>query len=164
LTGCISKGIALSGLGNIRDSNKAFDLAFTFANEDPNIIMFLLLIKACEIFLTHSCLHHGFQAIVIFNAGQHEEAIIRVQELAATCQNDTLACHIVEVRLNGSCIDIDHLNFGHQAYLRVQLVINAFDGGRYNEATGHFIAAVKMNIFSSRSAIHSRYDDFVVVR
>lgn len=46
LTGCISKGIALGGKGNIRDSIQAFDLAFTFANEDPKIIIFLLLIKA----------------------------------------------------------------------------------------------------------------------
>jgi hypothetical protein len=64
----------------------------------------------------------------------------------------------------GSYIDIDYLNFGHQAYLRVQLIINALDGGRHNEAAGHFTVAVKMDIFSSRSTIHSRYDDFVVVR
>ncbi|KAG2346897.1 hypothetical protein BDR05DRAFT_756686, partial [Suillus weaverae] len=129
LIGCISKGIALGGKGNIRDSIQAFDLAFTFANEDPKIIVFLLLIKA----------------IAIFNAGQHEEAIIRVQELAATCRNDILACRMVE------------------AYLRVQLVINALDVGRHDEAADHFTAAVKMNIFSSRSAIHFGYDDFVVL-
>ncbi|KAG2147912.1 uncharacterized protein EDB93DRAFT_395336 [Suillus bovinus] len=81
LTGCISKGIALSGKGNFRDSMQAFDLAFTFANEDSKIIVFLLLIKA----------------IAIFNAGRHEEAIIRVQELAATCQNDILTCRVVEI-------------------------------------------------------------------
>lgn len=129
LTGCISKGIALGGKGNLRDSMQAFDLAFTFANEDSKIIIFLLLIKA----------------IAIFNAGQHEEAIMRVQELAATSRNDIHACRIVE------------------AYLRVQLVISALDGGRHNEAADHFTAVVKMNIFSSRSAIHSRYDDFVVL-
>jgi hypothetical protein len=42
--------------------------------------------------------HYGCQAIALFNANQHEEAILRVQELAAACPNaDILACRVVEV-------------------------------------------------------------------
>jgi hypothetical protein len=42
--------------------------------------------------------HFRFQAIILFNANEHEEAILRVQELAAACPNaDTLACRVVEV-------------------------------------------------------------------
>jgi hypothetical protein len=38
------------------------------------------------------------QAIALFNANEHDEAILRVQELATTCPNaDSLACGIVEV-------------------------------------------------------------------
>jgi hypothetical protein len=36
----------------------------------------------------------------LFNANQHDEAMLRVQELAAACPDaDTLACHIVEVSI-----------------------------------------------------------------
>jgi hypothetical protein len=49
-------------------------------------------------FLTYSVLHFSFQAIVIFNADQHEEAFLRIQKLAAACPNDDIiACHVVEV-------------------------------------------------------------------
>ena len=76
---------------------KAFDLAFMFTG-DSKITHLLLLIKARDSFLTYSLLHYCFQAIALFNANQHEDAILRVQELAAACPNaDTLACRIVEV-------------------------------------------------------------------
>jgi hypothetical protein len=42
----------------------------------------------------------GFQVIAIFNADQHEEAIIFVQELAGACpKHDFLACCVVEVSI-----------------------------------------------------------------
>jgi hypothetical protein len=42
--------------------------------------------------------NYGFQAIALFNANEHEEAIQRVQELAADFPDtDPLACHVVEV-------------------------------------------------------------------
>ena len=45
-------------------------------------------------------LHYSFQAIALFNANQHAEAILRVQELAAARPDaDTLACCIVEVSI-----------------------------------------------------------------
>ena len=56
------------------------------------------------------------------------------------------------------------LNLARQAYLRVQLGINALDGARYEEATDHFTSAVKNSPFPSESAIHSKYEDFAVVR
>lgn len=122
--GYISKGIALCGMELIRDVMKACDLAFMFANEDSKIVHFLLLIKA----------------IAIFNAGQHEEAMMRVQELADACpDNDTVACRIVE------------------AYLCVQLGLDAMDDARHNEAADHFTAAVNSGAFSFTSATHSIY-------
>jgi hypothetical protein len=45
-------------------------------------------------------LPYGLQAIAIFNAGRHEEAMSRVQELADACpNNDTVVCRIVEVSI-----------------------------------------------------------------
>ncbi|KAG0698020.1 hypothetical protein DFH29DRAFT_124342 [Suillus ampliporus] len=130
LTGCISKGIALCGTMQFEDAMKAFDLAFMFVDGDSSTIHLLLLIKA----------------IILFNANQHDEAILRVQELASTCPSaDTLACDIVE------------------AYLHVQMGTNALDGVGQNEAADHFAAAVNTIAFSSTLAIHSKYDVFVVL-
>ncbi|KAG1734460.1 uncharacterized protein EDB91DRAFT_589691 [Suillus paluster] len=94
LTGYISKGIALSGKGHVQDSVEAFDLAFTFANEDSRIIHFLHLIKV----------------MTVFNVDEHEEAPIRIRERAAACPNDdTLAYMVVEaylyVRLGNKATD-----------------------------------------------------------
>jgi hypothetical protein len=45
-------------------------------------------------------IHNCFQAVTLFNAGQHEEAIMRVQELAKACPGtDIHACWIVEVSI-----------------------------------------------------------------
>jgi hypothetical protein len=42
--------------------------------------------------------HCGFQAVTLFNANRHKEAMLRVQELATVCPDaDTLACRVVEV-------------------------------------------------------------------
>jgi hypothetical protein len=41
--------------------------------------------------------------------------------------------------------------------------MNALDDARYNEAASHLTSAVKAIRFSSTSAIHSKYDVFVVV-
>ncbi|KAG0699361.1 hypothetical protein DFH29DRAFT_55548 [Suillus ampliporus] len=130
LTGYISRSIALRGKGQVQDARTELDLAFMFTDEDSNIVHFLLLIKA----------------IIIFNADQNEEAILRVRKLAAACPNsDTFACSVVE------------------AYLRVQLGINALNGGRHDEAVDHFTAAVKSSVFPSKSDIHSTYEDLVVL-
>ena len=44
--------------------------------------------------------HYLFQAIALFNANKHAEAILRVQELAAARPDaDPLACCIVEVSI-----------------------------------------------------------------
>ncbi|KAG1854595.1 hypothetical protein F4604DRAFT_1932654 [Suillus subluteus] len=132
LMGCISRGIALCGKGPFQDAMKAFDLGFMYVDADLNKTRFLLLIKA----------------IALFNAGRHDEAILRVQELATTrpdVNSNSLACSIVE------------------AYLHVQAGMNALDDARHSEAAGHFTSAVNTIGFSSTSAIHYRYDVFVVL-
>ncbi|KAG1786305.1 quinon protein alcohol dehydrogenase-like superfamily [Suillus plorans] len=130
LMGCISKGIAHCGKQQLQDAMKAFDLAFLYVDTDLNKTRLLLLIKA----------------IALFNANQHDEAILRVQELATTRPDpNSHACGIVE------------------AYLHVQLGINALDDARHNEAADHFTTAVNTIDFSSMSAIHSGYDVFVVL-
>ncbi|KAG2153627.1 uncharacterized protein EDB93DRAFT_204215 [Suillus bovinus] len=94
-TGYISKAIALCGKGHVRGARTALDVASMFTNQDSIANHFLLLIKA----------------ITLFNADQHEEAMLLIKELAAACLNtDPLGCHVVE------------------AYLRVQLGIKASDG------------------------------------
>lgn len=100
---------------------KAFDLAFAFADRSSNFTHLLLLIKA----------------IVLFN--QPDEAILRVQELAATLPNaHTLACRNVE------------------AYRRVQLGLHALDGACHTEAADHFTAAVNAIAYPSKWDPHSQ--------
>lgn len=42
-----------------------------------------------------------FQAIALFNANQHEDAMERIHELATACHSaDTLACRMVEVNID----------------------------------------------------------------
>ncbi|KAG1882428.1 hypothetical protein F4604DRAFT_425327 [Suillus subluteus] len=130
LIGYISKGIALCGKGHVRDARTAFNLAFIFTNEDTKTIYFLLLVKS----------------IAMFNADQHEEAMMLVQQLAALCpNNDTLACRAVE------------------AYLYVRLGIEALKGARHNEAADHFTAAINSSAFSAKSDSHSIYEDLAVL-
>jgi hypothetical protein len=113
-------------------------------------------------------LHYSFQAIVIFNADQHEEAFPRIRKLAAACPNDdTLACRVVEVSVlikpRSRIFILIFLNFTHQAYPRVQLGINASNGARHDEAADEFTAAVNSCTFSSNLNIHLIYEDLVVV-
>jgi tetratricopeptide (TPR) repeat protein len=86
------------------------------------------------------------KAIALFNADLRDEAILRVQELATTRPNpNSLACGIVE------------------AYLHVQVGMNALDDARHNEAADHFTSAINTIGFSSKSTICSQYDVFVVL-
>ncbi|KAG2055120.1 WD40 repeat-like protein, partial [Suillus hirtellus] len=107
LAGHISEGIALCGKKQVMAARISFDLASIFTNRDLKTDHFLFLIKA----------------ITLFNANEHQEAIIRIRELAACPSVDSVACCVVE------------------AYLRVQLGNIALDGARYNEALEHFTAA-----------------------
>jgi hypothetical protein len=71
-----------------------------FTNGDLKANHLLLLIKVGSMILTFSMTHCYFQAVTLFNADQHEEAILRVQELAKACPGaDTRACWIVEVSI-----------------------------------------------------------------
>ncbi|KAG2745543.1 hypothetical protein P692DRAFT_201868462 [Suillus brevipes Sb2] len=103
LLGYISKGIALCGYEQLWDAVEVFDLAFIFSNHDLITVNLILLIKA----------------VALFNANYHDEAMRRVQDLAAASAYqhfDTLPYRIVN------------------SYLRAQLAMTAFDDGRYSEA------------------------------
>jgi hypothetical protein len=62
-----------------------------------------------------------------------------------------------------SWIGTDFVNIVLQVYLHVQVGINALDNACHNEAADHFTSAVNTIRFSSMSAIHYKYDMFVVV-
>ncbi|KAG2072883.1 hypothetical protein BDR04DRAFT_1096141 [Suillus decipiens] len=91
------------------------------------------------------------KAIALSNANEHDEAIVRIQDLATTFSNvDNLACQIME----------------HQAYVYIQLGLNILDGVdglRHNEAADHFASAISAVRFSSLLVIHSKYDVFMVL-
>ncbi|KAG2134216.1 hypothetical protein BD769DRAFT_1774311 [Suillus cothurnatus] len=155
LTGYISKGIALCGKNRLQDAIRAFELASVFTNSDSETTLILLI-----------------KAVALFNANQHEDAMLRVQELVAVCPKaDTLACRVVEVSFMCSVIsaeprfvrNTEFLNSTYQAYLCVQLGTNASDGGRHSEAADYFTAAVKANAFTSQSAVQFKYQDFTVL-
>jgi hypothetical protein len=59
-----------------------------------------------------------------------------------------------------SCVDI---HFTHQAYLLVQIGINASNEARHSEAADHFTAAISTGVLSSKWEIYSKYEVFVVV-
>lgn len=84
---------------------EAFDFAFVFSNSDPNIINLLLLIKVLSsLFFIVRWSHNRcyfVQAIALFNAGRHVEAVRRVQDLttAASQHSDSIPCGVVNVSL-----------------------------------------------------------------
>ncbi|KAG1887514.1 WD40-repeat-containing domain protein [Suillus fuscotomentosus] len=133
LVGFITKGIALCGKGHVQEARIAFNVASMFTNQNSQTNQFLLLIRVHSIHLPCYLLHLVFQAIALFNADQHEEAMLLIKDLAAACPNvDPLAYRVVET------------------YLRVQLGIKAFDGARHDEAADHFTTAVDSGAFSSK--------------
>ncbi|KAG2364198.1 WD40-repeat-containing domain protein [Suillus spraguei] len=126
LLGYISKGIALCGNKQLWDAMEAFDFAFAFANSDPNIITLLLLIKA----------------IALFDAGRHDEAVRRVQDLTtASKHSDPTLCSVVN------------------------LATIAFRDGRYNEAADQLDRSIHSttNLFSSRALFQPRLRIFTVL-
>ncbi|KAG2117023.1 uncharacterized protein F5147DRAFT_298969 [Suillus discolor] len=81
IKGYISKGIALCAKHQLWDAMEAFDLALSSSNHNRMTVEILLI-----------------KAIALFNSSRHNEAIRRVQDLAAACQSsETLQCHIVDV-------------------------------------------------------------------
>ncbi|KAG2082366.1 WD40-repeat-containing domain protein [Suillus cothurnatus] len=125
LLGYISKAIALCGKKQLWDAMEAFDFAFAFSNSDPNIINLLLLIKA----------------IALFNAGRHDEAVRRVQDLTTASQHsDPLTSSVVN------------------SYLCVQLAIIAFRNRRYSEAADQLDRSIPSitDLFSSRALFEPR--------
>ncbi|KAG2083436.1 heterokaryon incompatibility protein-domain-containing protein [Suillus cothurnatus] len=136
-TGYISKGIALCGKNHLQDALRAFDSASVFTGSDSETTLLHLIKARAPI---------SSRAVALFNANQHNDAIMRVQELTAICPKAyTHACRVVE------------------AYLCVHLGTTALDGGHHKEAAEHFNTAVKANAFTSQLAIRSKYQDFVVL-
>ncbi|KAG2747698.1 TPR-like protein, partial [Suillus brevipes Sb2] len=126
LTGYVSKGIALCGKGLVREARAAFDVASIFMKEDSATSHLLLLIKA----------------IALFNADQHNEAMVLIIELAAASPDD-LGCRVVETYLNN------------------QLGTKALGDARLDEAADHFTAAVNVGVPSSKFI--ETYEDLTLV-
>jgi hypothetical protein len=85
---------------------EAFDFAFVLSNSDPNIINLLLLIKVLSSLFSLSVGHAKtsalfVQAIALFNAGRHNDAVRRVQDLttAASQHSNSIPCGVVNVSL-----------------------------------------------------------------
>jgi tetratricopeptide (TPR) repeat protein len=131
LTGYIAKGIALYGKRQFRDAVKVFDLAFTSTNGVSRTTHLLFLIKA----------------IALFNANKHEEAMLRVKELATDFPDtDPVACRVVET------------------YLHVQLGTIALNSWLHKlEAVDHFTSAVRSSADFSKLPIHHTYGDLIVL-
>lgn len=129
LAGYIAQGIALCGKQLVEEATTAFDFAFTFTEGNPDATLFLFLIKA----------------IALFNANEHKEAMLRVEQLAAEPNADPLVCRVVE------------------AGLRVQLGTIAFKDAHYNEAVDHFAAAVNASAFLAKLASPSACKAFTVL-
>lgn len=118
LNGYISKGIALCGKQQVRGARTAFDVASVFVHENSKRTHHLLLIKA----------------IALFNAGEHQEALLLIEELATACPDiDPLVCRIIE------------------AHLHVQLGTIAMEKTHYTEAVDHFTTAVNASAAFSNS-------------
>ncbi|KAG0706091.1 hypothetical protein DFH29DRAFT_1025833 [Suillus ampliporus] len=130
--GYISKGIALCGNEQLWDAMEAFDLSFVSRDRDPISVDVLLSIKA----------------VALFNANRHDEAMRRVQDLAAAYQHsDTLLCSVVN------------------SYLSVQLAIIAFEDGWYSEAADQLndIIPSITNLCSLRTLFEPRLKIFMVL-
>jgi hypothetical protein len=79
-----------------------------FTNQDSNANHFLILIKVTSLCLAYSLFNRVFQAIALFSADEHEEAMLLIKELATACPNtDPLARHVVEVSVMRLCLVID---------------------------------------------------------
>ncbi|KAG2346437.1 hypothetical protein BDR05DRAFT_945992 [Suillus weaverae] len=129
LLGYVSKGIALCGDGQLWEAMEAFDLAFIFYNHNAIIVDLLLLIKA----------------ISLFNAGRHDEAVRRVQDLATIYQHpDRFPCSAVN------------------SYLRAQLAIIDFENGQYNEAADQLTASMT-GLFLHTTLLEPRLKIFTVL-
>ncbi|KAG1785064.1 uncharacterized protein HD556DRAFT_1460881 [Suillus plorans] len=134
LAGYIAKGIALCGKQRLNDARTAFDLGFTFTQGNTDATVFLYLIKARCLFVLHTLCLIIFQAIALFNANRHDEAMLCVNQLAST---DSIACSVF------------------MASLRLQLGIIAFNGARHDEVVEHFSVAVKGSTFLAKSLIRA---------
>jgi hypothetical protein len=97
--------MALYGKRQFRDAIKVFDLASISTGGVARTSLLLFLIKAGHFFVAHSALPDESQAIALFNANKHEEAMLRLEELITDFPDtDPLACFVVGVSIKSSFV------------------------------------------------------------
>ena len=92
MIGHIAKSVALVGKGEKHKAYRACDIAFD--PFQPSCVRFLLLIKV-RIPLSCISVAHFAQAIVVFMAGEHDDAMSRVDDLIPVAY-DTPICYVVQ--------------------------------------------------------------------
>ena len=98
VNGYIARSLALIGGGKKADGCRVYDLAFRHCHTiDVNHI---LLIKVCilrAVELGGSSATYPTQAVVLFMAGEHEDAVARVGDLIITVHSNSIY-YVVQVR------------------------------------------------------------------
>ena len=92
MIGHIAKSVALVGKGEKHKAYRACDIAFD--PFQPSCARFLLLIKV-RVPLGYTSVTHFAQAIVVFMAGEHDDAISRLDDLIAMTYDNSI-CHVVQ--------------------------------------------------------------------
>ena len=93
--GYIAKALALVGNGEGHKGYRACDIALERFYSSH--VTFLLLIKVCIFELDSLSSVHISQAIIVFMAGEHRDAISRVDDLIATIPFNSI-CYVVQAR------------------------------------------------------------------
>jgi hypothetical protein len=116
--GYIAKSIAHVGKGERHKGYQACDIAFEHFHSSHGT--FILLIKVCIFQTWHPLAADIPQAIIVFMAGEHRDAISRVDDLIATVHLNSI-CYVVQARAQRATIRrISPLNF-LQAYMYLLL-------------------------------------------
>jgi hypothetical protein len=95
--GFIAKSVSLVGKGKKLAAYRACDIAFEHVHSTH--FSFLLLMKVCIHTLELGCSSaaHVVQAVIVCMAGDHDDAISRVDDLAATLHLNSI-CYVVQAR------------------------------------------------------------------
>jgi hypothetical protein len=110
---------------------------------------------------------HVIEAVALFNASHHDEAMRRVQNLSAACQQlDTLPCRVVDVSFVLNLAEFLILTGPFQSYLHVQLAIIDFRNGHYSEAADKLTASIATvtRLFLHTAHLEPRLKIFTLVR
>ncbi|KAF8552314.1 WD40 repeat-like protein [Imleria badia] len=111
VNGYIAKSVAFIGAGKKAEGCRVYDLAFKHCNiMDVDLI---LLIKVCippAMELGYFSDTHTPQAIVVFMAGEHWDAISRVDDLIATVQFNSI-CFVAYMYLLIGNVQLENINY-----------------------------------------------------